>query len=94
MAWSDAARKAAAEVRRRHAKTQGAQVHYSDQRNGYFRSPKRFGSHAFSLKSKNGAKHKLYFVGAHYSTAKAKALKLAQRVSAKTMRQIQVIRIS
>lgn len=88
MAWSDAARKAAAEARRRKAKTRGAAAFF-----GQSRGQKVYGMHAFSVKGLKGTTHQVRFTG-KYSEAKKKAMELARRVAARTRRTFFVDHLS
>lgn len=88
MAWTEAARKAAAEARRRKAKTHGAPAYF-----GSSRGQKVWGMHAFSVKGSKGAAHQIRFTG-KYSEAKKKAMDLARRVAARRRKMVYVDHLS
>ena len=87
MAWSDAARAAAAEARRLHAKTKGGAVSYGGESNyawTHGKRPSGRGYWAFDVKSVKGATHQVWMRDQMYSQAKKNIIGLAKRVSAKS----------
>ena len=92
MAWSEAARRAAAEARRLRASTKGARVGYSDRQIGSKTGAKSFGVHAFQLRAK-GAAHTVMSKSMTYKDAKGRAMKLASRISARIKRPVNVTRL-
>jgi len=93
MAWSDEARRAAAEARRLHAKK--GPVTYSDRAFGEFPTPNRgYGVWAFELKADSKRKgHTLFTRMMNYSAAKKIAVSTARRVAGKTGRRVYVTKL-
>ena len=95
MAWTQAAREAAAEARRRKAKTRGSSVRYNDQPSGYPDLPKNRGSYAFQVQAGEGrgAPHTVWTRSMKYSEAKNRIMKMAKRVSARVKQTVYVDRL-